>query len=266
MSVRPSRPGHEERTPDAGRDGDVSRRRVLTGALAVFLCAPAPVAAQIPGLEDLLRGAPQTQGGRRPGEARIAAGLKEALEIGTGKAVDLTGRLDGYLANEAIKILMPPDLRRFESALRTVGFGPQLDELVVGMNRAAERAAPAARAIFVDAITAMTFEDVRRILNGGDTAATEYFQGKTTTRLTTAFRPVVERSLNEVGVARQWKDLSAQARTIPFLNVESFDLDGYVVGKGLDGLFHVLGEEERKIRRDPAARVTDLLKDVFGRR
>jgi hypothetical protein len=239
---------------------------MLAAVVAVGALAPAPAMAQLPGLEDLLRGGSQTQGGRRPGEARIAAGLKEALQVGTGNAVNLTGRVDGFLANEAIKILMPPDLRRFETALRAVGYGPQLDELVVGMNRAAERAAPAAREIFVDAIAAMTFEDVRRVLNGGDTAATEYFQGKTTNRLTTAFRPVVERSLNEVGVARQWKDLSAQARTIPFLNVDSFDLDGYVVGKGLDGLFHVLGEEERKIRRDPAARVTDLLRDVFGRR
>ena len=171
----------------------------------------------------------------------------------------------GYLANQAIKILMPPDLKRFESGLRAVGYGPQVDELVVGMNRAAERAAPAARGIFLDAIGAMTFDDVRKILDGNDTAATQFFKNKTTSSLTSAFRPVVERSLNEVGVARQWKDLTAQARMIPFLNVDSYDLDGYVVGKGLDGLFHVVGEEERKIRRDPAARVTDVLKDVFGR-
>lgn len=240
--------------------------RLLATALALAALAPVPAAAQLPGLEDLLRRAPQWPGGGQLGEGRIAAGLKEALQVGTGNAVNLTGRLDGYLANEAIKILMPPDLRRFETALRAVGFGPQLDELVVGMNRAAERAAPAARGIFTDAISAMTFEDARRILEGGETAATEYFQGKTTNRLAAAFRPVVERSLNEVGVARQWKDLSAQARLIPFLNVEAFDLDGYVVDKGLGGLFHVLGEEERKIRRDPAARVTELLLDVFGRR
>jgi len=245
----------------------VTRRRVLQAiGLVVALCGvPSSAAAQLGGLDQFLRGLPQAPGTSAAGDVKIGEGLKEALRVGTEHAVDFTGRLDGYFANEAIKILMPPDLERFESSLRAVGFGPQIDELVLGMNRAAERAAPAARSIFLDAIGAMTFEDVRRIFNGGDTAATEYFKSKTTDRLTVAFRPVVERSLDEVGVARQWKDLTAQARMIPFLDVDSYDLDRYVVGKGLDGLFHVVGEEERKIRRDPAARVTDLLKDVFGR-
>lgn len=132
------------------------------------------------------------------------------------------------------------------------------------MNRAAERAAPGAREIFVTAIGQMTIDDARRILGGAETAATEYFRGKTSTRLTKAFTPIVERAMNEVGVSRQYGDLLEQARGIPFFHAEEYDLNRYVVGKALDGLFHVLGEEERKIRRDPAARVTDLLREVFG--
>ena len=149
--------------------------------------------------------------------------------------------------------------------MRAVGYGPQVDEFILSMNRAAERAAPSAKKIFWDAIGEMSFDDARKILSGGDTAATEYFKTKTTDKLSTAFRPVVEKATNEVGVTRQYKDLVGRAQAIPFLKIESLDVDNYVVGKSLDGLFHVLGEEEHKIRTNPAARVTDLLKEVFGK-
>lgn len=238
-------------------------RAGLALALAATLLAAAEADAQFD-LDRFLRGLGR-QAPAELGEARIGQALKEALEVGTANAVALTGRLDGYLANQAIKILMPPELRQLESGLRMVGLGSQVDEFVVGMNRAAERAAPHARAIFVDAIGAMTFDDARRILGGGDTAATEYFRDRTTDRLTAAFRPVVEQKLGEVGVTRQYRELLAQVRAVPFLRVESYDIDSYVVAKALDGLFHVVSEEEKKIRRDPAARVTELLRDVFGR-
>jgi hypothetical protein len=198
-------------------------------------------------------------------DAKIGAGLKEALQVAAEKTVSLTGKTDGYFANQAIKILMPEKLRSFETGLRAVGYGGQIDELVLGMNRAAERAAPQAKQIFFDAIGEMSFDDARKLLNGGDTAATEYFRGKTTPRLTTAFRPVVERSMNQVGVSRQYKDLVARFDSIPFARSQAFDLDGYVVEKGLGGLFTVLGEQEKQIRTNPAARVTDLLKEVFKR-
>ena len=196
--------------------------------------------------------------------SKVAAGLKEALRVGTDQAVNLTGRTDGYFANQAIKILMPERLRTLESGLRAVGYGNQLDAFVLSMNRAAEHAAPAARSIFVDAISSMSFDDARHILQGPVTAATDYFKKTTSDKLTTAFRPIVERSMSEVGVTRQYQQLVDQTRAIPFLKAESFDLNGYVTGKGLDGLFHVVGEEEKKIRTDPAARVTELLRDVFG--
>jgi hypothetical protein len=198
-------------------------------------------------------------------DAKIGSGLKEALKIGTENAVGLTGKTDGYFLNQAIKILMPEKLRTLEKGLRAVGYGPQVDEFVLSMNRAAERAAPAAKQIFWDAIGEMTFEDVRKIWSGNETAATDYFKEKTTDKLTAAFRPVVDKAMNEVGVTRQYKELVGKYESIPFVKKETFDIDGYVVSKALDGLFHMVGEEERKIRTNPQARVADLLKEVFAK-
>jgi len=233
---------------------------VTVGFLIALMVAPA--SAQV---EQLLRGL----GGLAPqsglSEAKVASGLKEALQIGTQNTVNLTGKVDGYFKNEAIKILMPEKLRTLETGLRAVGYGPKVDEFILSMNRAAERAAPSAKQIFWDAIGAMSFEDAKKILSGGDTAATEYFRGKTSDHLTTAFRPIVEKATNEVGVTRQYKDLVGRYQAIPFAKSESLDVDHYVVGKALEGLFHVLGEEEKKIRTNPTARVTDLLKEVFGK-
>ena len=198
-------------------------------------------------------------------DVKIGSGLKEALKIGTENTVNLTGKMDGYFLNQAIKILMPEKLRTLEKGLRAVGYGPQVDEFILSMNRAAEQAAPFGKQIFWDAIGEMTFDDVRKIWSGHETAATDYFKGKTTDKLTAAFRPVVDKVMNEVGVTRQYKELVGRYESIPFVKKETFDLDHYVVTKALDGLFHVLGEEERKIRTNPAARVTDLLKEVFGK-
>ena len=236
----------------------------------IFVCAlglgiASPARGQLDKLLKDILPPGQAPAGVDLSNAKIAAGLKEALQIGAQKAVKLTGRPDGYLANQAIKILMPEELRRAERTLHAVGFGQQADEFVVSMNRAAERAAPAALGIFFDAASAMTFDDARRILQGGDTAASEYFKTKTTEKLTVAFHPTVKQAMNEVGVTRQYKALADFAQSLPFVNVDAIDLDSYVVGKALDGLFHVLGEEERKIRTDPAARVTVLLREVFGK-
>jgi uncharacterized protein DUF4197 len=205
-------------------------------------------------------------GGGQPSDAKIGKGLKEALRVGAGNAVKITGTLDGYFKNEAIKILMPEKLRPVEKGLRTIGLGSKVDEFVLSMNRAAEKAAPFAKQIFVGAIKEMTFDDARKIFTGGDTAATDYFKSKTTVKLTAAFQPAVKQAMGEVGVTRQYEDLTGRWQSLPFGHREAFDLDAYVVGKALDGLFLVLGEEERKIRTDPAARVTSLLRDVFGRK
>ena len=150
-------------------------------------------------------------------DATIASGLKEALQVGTQNAVSLTGRPDGYFQNAAIKILMPSQLQPIEKGLRAVGYGPQVDELVLSMNRAAERAAPAAKPIFLEAITAMSFDDARKIVTGSPTAATEYFKGKTSEKLTAAFQPVVAQTMREVGVTQQYQELMGRAQAIPFL-------------------------------------------------
>ena len=242
-------------------------RAALALALLLALASCRTADAQ---LDELLKQFPQFPGQTTTpgslGEVKIGQALKQALQVGTENAVKLTGRPDGYFRNQAIKILLPERLKTLEQGLRVVGYGPQVDELVLGMNRAAEQAAPAAKQIFWDAIGDMTIDDARHILDGADTAATDYFKGKTTARLTTAFKPIVDKSMSQVGVTRQYDELLGRARLIPFLDVERFDLDNYVVGKALDGLFHVVGDEEKKIRTNPAARVTDLLREVFGRR
>jgi len=241
-------------------------RLILVLVLLVFAWVPVADAQ----LDELLKQLPQIPGTTQTpmpgslGDVKIGQGLKQALQVGTENAVKLTGKTDGYFANQAIKILLPERLKSLESGLRVVGYGPQVDELVLGMNRAAEHAAPAAKQIFFDAIGDMTIDDARKILDGAPTAATEYFKGKTTGRLTTAFQPIVQKSMSQVGVTRQYEELLGRAKTIPFMNVENYDLDHYVVGKSLDGLFHVVGEQEKNIRANPSARVTDLLKEVFG--
>ena len=237
------------------------RVSMLVAGMIVLLTS-GPASAQ---LDQLLRGLGVGQQGGGLTDAKVAAGLKEALKVGTENTVNVTGHLDGYFKNQAIKILMPEKLHSLESGLRMAGFGSQLDEFVLSMNRAAEKAAPAAKQIFWDAIGQMTFEDARGILSGKETAATDYFRAKTSDRLTTAFKPIVSDSMNQVGVTRQYKELVGKFQMLPFARTESFDLDQYVVGKSLDGLFYVLGQEEVKIRTNPTARVTDLLKEVFGK-
>jgi hypothetical protein len=198
-------------------------------------------------------------------DSKLASGLKEALSVGTDKTVNLTGKKDGYFGNAAIKILMPKNLHSLETGLRAMGYGPKVDDFVLSMNRAAEAAAPAARKIFVDAILAMSFEDARKIFSGGDTAATDYFKSKTTEQLTEAFRPTVEKTMDSSGVTKQYNALIGQYRTIPFAKHLDLDINKYVVSKALDGLFYTLGQQEKDIRRNPAARTISLLKEVFGK-
>jgi Protein of unknown function (DUF4197) len=196
---------------------------------------------------------------------KIIAGLKEALQVSTGKAVALTGRPDGFLKNEAIKILLPPKLQTIGKGMRMFGMGQQVDDLEVGMNRAAEQATPEAKRIFIAAVKKMTFSDARQILTGDDTAATEYFKRTSSGDLSTAFAPIVNRSMQRVGVVQQYNKVLASAPGGSSLGAR-FDLNKYVVEKTLDGLFLMLGNEEKQIRKDPAAQTTTLLKEVFGRK
>jgi hypothetical protein len=222
--------------------------------------------AQLPlpkGLETLPGMGSQRSGG--PSESRVADGLKEALRIGTDHAVLRTGKKDGYFGNSLIKILLPDSIQTVEQGLRLAGFGPQVDEFVLSMNRAAEKAAPKAKEIFVDAIASMTIDDAVKILNGGDTSATDFFKRKTSKSLYKEFRPIVDNTMNQVGTVQKYNEVLGGANKLPFMKAGTLDVGDYVTDKALDGLFLIVAEEERNIRKNPAARVTDLLKDVFGR-
>jgi hypothetical protein len=146
-----------------------------------------------------------------------------------------------------------------------MGYQPKIDAFVLSMNRAAEAAAPSAKKIYCDAILTMSFDDARRILSGNATAATDYFKSKTTDQLTVAFHPYVGRTMKENGVTRQYDALTGQLKSIPFAKSEDLDINDYAVRRALDGLFYMRAQEEQKIRKNPAARTTDLLKQVFGK-
>jgi hypothetical protein len=233
-------------------------RRFLLGSVVLLLTMP--VLGQVPEVSKSLGLGNQGV----LSDSKIASGLKEALQVGATNAVKLTGKPDGYFGNQAIKILMPKSLHTLEQGLRTVGYGPKVDDFILSMNRSAEAAAPAAKKIFIDAILSMNFDDARIILSGGDTAATDYFKNKTTEQLTVAFRPIVEKTMDQNSVTQQYKQLVGQAQSIPFMKSPNLDITNYVVSQALNGLFYMLGEEERKIRKDPAAQTTSLLKQVFG--
>lgn len=212
--------------------------------------------------DDLLR---DLTGSGDSEEETMIAGLKEALNIGTGNAVNALSVEDGYFRNLDIRIPVPEKLQKAESFLRDVGMGERVDEFILGMNRAAEDAAPQARDIFVGAIRDMTVTDAVGIVKGEETAATEFFREKTSANLSDLFRPVIRDSMSRVGAVNSYKKVAGYYNSIPLVEDVEIDLEQYVTQEALDGLFFMVGEEEKKIRRDPAARVTELLREVFGK-
>jgi len=220
----------------------------LLAGLAIAACVEAATPARAAGLDS----------------KTAADGLKEALGVGTGRSVDLLGRPDGYLKNLEVRIPVPEKLHVVETSLRTVGQGGVVDGFVTSMNRAAEAAAPLAKRVFLDTIKEMTFDDALRIVRGKDHEATDYLKVNAGPRLDTLFRPIVHRQLDAVGTTRSFDAMMRRASTLPFAGKRPFDLDAYVTGKALDGMFLMIGREEEKIRKDPVARTTDLLKTVFG--
>jgi hypothetical protein len=197
-------------------------------------------------------------------QSDIVDGLKEALAVGTGNTVQALSKANGYFHNPKLKIPLPESIQKYEKILRSAGFGSQVDAFERSMNRAAEKAAPEAKALFVDAIKAMTFSDARAILDGDDDAATRYFKGKTSRRLQSLFKPTIHQAMERVGVTRSYTSLSRKIKALPFTGDFVVDLDAYVTQKAVHGLFVRLAQEEAKIRNDPAARITELLKRVFG--
>jgi hypothetical protein len=237
-------------------------KRISASVLAVCVLFALPAHAD---LRDKLREyREQKRGGSGQLDTNtVAAGLKEALSIGAKNSVAHVSKLDGYFGNRLIRIAMPENMQKIERLMRKAGFNKEVDRFIVSMNRAAEKAAPQALGFFMDAVKEMTIPDAMQILRGNDTAATQFLKSKTYDKIYGAFKPSVASAMNDVNVTRSFKDLMDKAKKIPFLKPEAVDLDHYVTSKALDGLFVVLGQEERKIRKDPSARVTDLLRKVF---
>lgn len=195
-----------------------------------------------------------------------AAGLRQALEQGTQRAVASLGRENGYFGNPRAKIPLPANLVQLEKTLRRFGQGKAADEFVLSLNRAAEAAAPEAKAIFVQVIRKMTVKDALGIVRGPDDAATRYFREHAEGSLERKFRPIVAAATDKVGVTQRYKRLLRDAGPIaPFLDTQNLDIDDYVTRKALDGLFLIVADEEKRIRQDPVARTTDLLRRVFGK-
>lgn len=219
---------------------------------------------------DLLKKGQEMLGGSSGGSGGalstgdIASGLKEALRVGSERVVSQVGRTDGYNADPAIHLPLPGSLKSVQSALAAAGMSGMLDDLELKLNRAAEAAAPKARALFVDAISQMTIDDARKIYNGPKDSATRYFQSKMTKPLAAEMAPVVDKSLSEVGAVQSYDRVMGQYKQIPFVPDAKANLTSYVVEKGMDGIFLYLGKEEAAIRDNPAKRSTDLLKKVFG--
>lgn len=194
----------------------------------------------------------------------VITGLKEALNVGIEKGTKQISAADGFFADAAIKILMPPEAQKVEASLRKVGMGNQVDAAILNMNRAAEDACKTASPIFVTAIKNMSFTDAWNIFRGNDNAATSYLQNQTTTQLTNSFRPIIEQALAKIDATKHWNTLFTNYNRFSLTKVNP-DLAGYVTEKALSGIFYQLAIEEKKIRKDPAARTTDILKNVFGK-
>jgi len=196
--------------------------------------------------------------------ADIAAGLKEALNNGISKEVTKLTATDGFFKNQAVKILLPPELQKVEKALRNVGLGSLVDDGIRSLNRAAENAVAESTPIFVDAVRQMTFNDAKTILLGNDNSATLYLQSKTTNPLYAKFNPVVKSSLGKVGADKIWANIITKYNALPIVQDVNPDLNDYVTDKALDGVFTMIAVEEKDIRNNLAARTSSLLQRVFA--
>ncbi|MBL4720923.1 MAG: DUF4197 domain-containing protein [Alphaproteobacteria bacterium] len=195
----------------------------------------------------------------------IANGLREALRVGTERVVSNVGRQDGFNNNAEIHIPLPDTLKKVQSTLKMVGASGMADDLELRLNRAAEAAAPRAKAIFAQAITDMTMDDVKKIYDGANDAATQYFRKNMSAPLTDSMRPVVDSALSDVGAIQAYDQMMGQYKSMPFVPDVKADLSTYVLGKALDALFLFLAREEAAIRENPAQRTTELLQKVFAK-
>ena len=198
-------------------------------------------------------------------EGEIGSGLKEALQVGSDLVVNQLGTADGFNGDPSIHIPLPNSLKKVQSVLDKVGMSSLLDDLETRLNRAAEIATPRAKELFTNAIQAMTLDDAKNILNGPNDAATRFFQSKMTPDLVKEFTPIVNESLAEAGAVQSYDNAIGEYKKLPLVPDAQADLSGYVVEKGMDGIFHYLAVQEAEIRTNPTARTTDLLKKVFAK-
>lgn len=207
----------------------------------------------------------KTLGGSAPlTTSEVAQGLKEALIKGISTGSDLASQVDGYFKNPQIKIPFPPEVKKVEDRLRTLGLGNEVDKFVVTLNRGAEDAAKEAKPIFIEAIRSMTIQDAWAILRGEPDAATQYLKRTTSSLLKEKFKPVIQNSLNKVNATRYYGDIVNRYNQIPFVQKVNPDLDDYATDKAIEGLFMMIAKEENNIRQNPVARTTEILKRVFG--
>ena len=193
-----------------------------------------------------------------------ASGLKDALTQGSAAAVSKLGVENGFLGNDKVRIPLPDALKRVEGGLRLLGMQKQADELVTAMNRAAEQAVPEAKALLVGAVKNMSVQDAKGILTGGDTAATEYFRKTTSGQLTQKFLPIVTKATAKVGLAEKYNNLAGKGAQLGLVDAKQAKIENYVTQKALDGLFLMIAEQERAIRKDPVGSATGMAKKVFG--
>lgn len=194
----------------------------------------------------------------------IVNGLKEALTVGTNNSTALASKVDGFYKNPALFIPFPPQAKEVKDYANKIGMSSEVNKFEMTLNRAAEEAAKSAAPIFINAVKGMTITDGLSILQGGDNAATTYLKNKTTAELTQKFTPIVQAAINKVQLTKYWNPIITKYNKIPFVQKQNPDLTAYVTGKAIEGLFKLIADEELKIRKDPAAQVTDLLKQVFG--
>jgi hypothetical protein len=193
-----------------------------------------------------------------------SGGLKAALTQGIGNAVTSLGTRDGFLGNPKVKIPLPPKLAQAEKAMRMLGMGKHADELVTSMNRAAEAAVPEARTLLVDSVKQMSVQDAKNILTGGDDAATRYFRRTTHDKLALRFLPIVKSATAKVGVAQRYNEFAGKGAQLGLLDAREANLDTYITDRALDGLYSMLADEERAIRKDPLGQSSGLIRKVFG--
>jgi len=215
-------------------------------------------------LSFLLIGNTATAGIADLSNADATGGLKQALNEGSIAAVAKLGVENGFFGNPKVKIPLPPSLQRVEGAMRAIGMRRQADELVLTMNRAAEAAVPEAKQLLVDAVKKMSVQDAKGILTGGDTAATEYFKRTTESELAKRFLPIVKKATDRVGLAQQYNSIAGQGSALGLIKEDQSTIEGYVTKKALDGLYIMIGEQEKTFRQNPLGASSDIVKKVFG--